>query len=102
MGNSKPFTCSCCGACCQQLDVFGKEYKWLDSGNGTCVYFDAKTNLCSVYEIRPLICRVDFGYSLYFSDISYDEYLRLTDIACKMLQKRLVDKLNGHTPKLSI
>ena len=102
MDSSKPFTCSCCGACCQQLEVFGEKYRWLDSGNGTCVYFDAKTNLCSVYEIRPLICRVDYGYSLYASKLPYDEYIRLTNIACNLLQKRFREKLKGVASKLPL
>ncbi len=102
MKNVEHFNCTCCGACCQQLEVFGQEYKWLDNGNGTCVYFDEKTNLCSVYEIRPLICRVDFGYSLYASKLSYDEYVRLTNIACNLLQKRFREKVKGNASEMML
>ena len=96
------FSCSHCGACCQQLELFGTKYKWLDKGNGICRYFDCKTSLCLIYNIRPLICRVDAGYYLYFSHISYEKYIKYTNIICKFLKKRLKEKFDGNASKFSI
>lgn len=30
-----------------------------DRGDGTCKYYDDDTKLCTIYEDRPLICRID-------------------------------------------
>lgn len=39
-----PFPCSKCGCCCELV---------------ACPQFDTETRLCSCYEYRPMICRVD-------------------------------------------
>lgn len=85
----KTFSCNKCGACCQQLKLFGPLYADLDSGNGVCKYYQAKTHECSIYEKRPLICRVEEGYTLYFSHVPHDEYIEKTMEACKKLQENL-------------
>ena len=71
-------------------------------GNGICRYFDYNTSLCLVYDIRPLICRIDVGYYLYFSHIPYSTYIKYTNIACEFLKNRLKEKLHGKTSKFSI
>lgn len=81
------FSCSCCGSCCRHIALFGQRYEWLRDASGMCRYFDAGRNLCSVYALRPLICRVREGYHTYFAHIPFAEYLRLTKIACALLQK---------------
>lgn len=50
------FKCDCCGACCRHLNLSAL-YAELDRGDGTCKYLSG--NLCSIYEKRPLLCRVD-------------------------------------------
>ena len=87
------FICSKCGACCQQLELFGPMYDHLDKGNGVCIYFDQSTKLCTIYEHRPLICRVEEGYNVYFSNISYCEYIKNTENACKKLQTSMRNKM---------
>ena len=55
------FLCSKCGACCK---VAGLLPGLPDRGDGACAYLDAN-DLCSIYEDRPLICRVsDFGKTI--------------------------------------
>ena len=80
------FECDKCGACCRHLSLFGKEYAWLNDGSGKCKYLDNKTSLCTIYEIRPIICRVDEGYYRHFNHISIEEYLKITENACKSLK----------------
>ncbi len=78
------FKCSQCGECCRHLDR-SELYRELDRGDGVCRYLSG--NLCSIYENRPLLCRIDESYDKYFSEIyTRDEYYRLNEQACKSLQ----------------
>lgn len=80
------FQCSKCGECCRNLDK-SPLYAELDSGNGVCRYL--KGNLCSIYEYRPLLCRIDESYEEFFKDsISKEEYYRLNYEACNILKNQ--------------
>ena len=59
------FHCDQCGKCCRVLNL-SELYADLDSGNGVCRYLDG--NLCSIYNDRPLICRIDECYEKFFKD----------------------------------
>lgn len=79
------FVCDKCGECCKNLDK-SPIYSELDRGNGSCKYLVG--NLCSIYDNRPLLCRVDESYEAFFKDIySIDEYYRLNYEACINLKK---------------
>lgn len=81
------FNCEMCGSCCRQL-YRNKSYETLDKGDGSCIYLDISTNLCSIYETRPLICRVDDFYDQnLLQTLSKEEYYQLNYLACKSLQK---------------
>lgn len=83
----RTFPCDKCGACCRHLTLFGKAYEWLvDGSTGMCRYFDAATNFCTIYPIRPPICNIEVGYYLYFSHISHDEFISQNQMACKILK----------------
>lgn len=78
------FKCSQCGECCRHLDR-SELYRDLDRGDGICRYLTG--NLCSIYETRPLLCRVDESYEAFFSEIyTRDEYYRLNEEACRILK----------------
>jgi Fe-S-cluster containining protein len=78
------FKCSQCGECCRHLDR-SELYRELDRGDGVCRYL--RGNLCSIYENRPLLCRIDESYDKFFSEIyTRDEYYRLNEQGCKILQ----------------
>ena len=80
------FICERCGICCRNLSK-SELYSDLDSGNGICKYFDTITNLCSIYENRPIKCNVDKLYKLYFQDkMSIDDYYQLNYKACNQLK----------------
>lgn len=80
------FVCDACGACCRNLDK-SSIYKELDRGDGVCKYL--KGNLCSIYAIRPLLCRVDESFEVYFKGtIEREEYYELNYQACQMLKAR--------------
>lgn len=79
------FVCDKCGICCRHLQN-SYLYKDLDRGDGVCKYLSG--TLCSIYEKRPLLCRVDECYKLFFSqDMSQEEYYRLNYEACDKLKK---------------
>ena len=74
------FKCDACGECCRHLNR-SEIYKDLDRGDGICRYLEG--NLCSIYDDRPLLCRVDDAYYEYFqNELSLDEYYRLNYQAC--------------------
>lgn len=80
------FKCDCCGECCRNLDK-SDLYSELDRGDGTCIYLDG--NKCSIYNKRPLLCRIDECYELYFKEqYSIEEYYELNYKICKKLQNR--------------
>lgn len=79
------FPCEKCGCCCRNLSK-SELYADLDRGDGVCRYLIG--NLCSIYETRPLKCRVDDCYDLFFASvIKRDEFYHLNKIECKKLQK---------------
>lgn len=79
------FFCDCCGECCRNLDK-SPVYAELDRGDGVCRYLNG--NLCSIYENRPLLCRVDECYETFFKDaMSMEEYYKLNYEVCKKLKE---------------
>ena len=86
---TRTFHCDKCGACCSQLKLFGSLYAFLDDGSGVCRYYDKETKLCTIYEHRPLQCRVEEGYHAYFADIPYEDYLKGVEEGCRKLRQSL-------------
>lgn len=81
------FHCTKCGACCRSVGT-NDIYKHLADDTGICRYYDPKSRLCTIYEERPLICRVDEGYIKWFKEVmSMEEYYELNYKACTELQK---------------
>ena len=79
------FYCDRCGACCRHLDL-SPLYRELDRGDGICKYLSG--NLCSIYENRPLLCRVDASYNAFFKDaMSRETYYKLNYVSCNELKK---------------
>jgi len=80
------FPCTKCGLCCKNLDK-SSVYSYLNRGDGTCVNFDSASNLCKIYEDRPLICRIDAYYEQILSaSMSRDEYIAANIQSCKDIQ----------------
>lgn len=81
------FQCDKCGMCCRNLDK-NELYKELDRGDGVCRHLTG--NLCSIYEQRPLLCRVDESYEkLFRGRMSLEEYYELNYSACGVLKKQI-------------
>lgn len=84
------FTCDKCGLCCQSLAGI-ELFQHLDRGDGVCKYFDPVTRLCSIYEERPLLCRVDESYDAIFSAyLSREEYNQMNYESCVRLKQHYI------------
>jgi len=80
------FACDKCGACCRHVDLTSLSVE-LNRGDGVCKYLEG--NLCSIYNTRPLICRVDESYETFFKDkMSRDEFYKLNYSECQKLKNR--------------
>ena len=78
------FHCEQCGGCCRHLKK-SPIYANLDRGDGVCRYLNG--NLCSIYENRPIFCRVDDCYELYFKDsMSQEEYEAFNYAICEKIK----------------
>lgn len=78
------FECDKCGKCCRHLDL-SPLFSDLDRGDGICKYLEG--NLCSIYEKRPLKCRVDDSYDILFKDsMTLTEFYRLNKEMCKIIK----------------
>lgn len=82
------FECDKCGECCRHLKGISI-YSELDRGDGICKYL--KGNLCSIYEDRPLFCRIDDCYEQFLKEeYTRDEFYRLNyEICYKLKNKKL-------------
>lgn len=81
------FQCDQCGECCRNLDK-APLYAELDRGDGECRYLCG--NQCSIYESRPVLCRVDMCYDLFFSKmLSRDEFYEMNYRVCLRFKKYL-------------
>ena len=79
------FKCDKCGACCRNLNM-SELYSDLDSGDGTCKYLVG--NLCSIYNERPLKCRIEESYYAFFSDeMSKEAFYQKNYEMCEQLKK---------------
>lgn len=84
MGIQLKFNCDKCGLCCKSL-AGNPIYKDLDRGDGICKFL--VDNLCSIYEDRPLLCRVDDAYNEYFKNsMTLEEYYKENYKICNILK----------------
>ena len=81
------FECDKCGECCRHLKGISI-YAELDRGDGICKYL--KGNLCSIYEDRPLFCRIGDCYEQFFKEkYTRDEFYKLNYEICKKLKEHI-------------
>ncbi|WP_318245179.1 YkgJ family cysteine cluster protein [Solibacillus faecavium] len=77
------FPCTECGACCSSINniEFLTEY----NRDGVCV--NLVNNRCTIYESRPLLCRVDAAFDEIFSkNMTREAYYLANALACNELQ----------------
>jgi uncharacterized protein len=81
---SNSFPCTSCGLCCRHISAI-KELQAFNRGDGVCQFLI--NNKCSIYDKRPLICRIDEMYEIAFSHLDKLEFYNLNYKACLELQK---------------
>lgn len=87
------FQCDKCGLCCRNIGRI-PQLREYDDGNGACKYL--QNNLCSIYEDRPEICRVDVMYDRYFREqYSKDEFYELNYEGCRELKRSILKNKHG-------
>ena len=79
--------CDKCGICCKNLKL-SDVYINLHNGDGICRYLDLETNLCTIYENRPILCNLIESYNKYFSEIyTEEEFYRSNFEVCEKLKR---------------
>ncbi len=80
------FHCDKCGLCCKTVSM-SEVYKDLDRGDGTCRFYNDETRLCNIYVERPLRCRIEECYPVFFADMmTKEEYYEMNYAACNILK----------------
>lgn len=83
--STQEFPCTACGKCCRHVNL-SNETAFLDRGDAICKFFNEDTNLCTIYNNRPLVCRVEDYYNKYLSDsYRWDEFVKINLIICEGL-----------------
>lgn len=91
MRDKTTFPCNQCGECCRHIDQI-PQLATFDLGNGICRYLQG--NLCSIYEIRPEICRVDIMYERYFKMLyTREEFYQMNIRGCQKLNPNYIEKV---------
>lgn len=80
------FPCTACGLCCQKVHL-SEQTAWLSRGDGVCKHYDEATRLCTIYENRPLVCRVADYYQAHLSDkIAWHDFVQINIAICQAFQ----------------
>lgn len=86
------FQCDKCGKCCRNVYKV-QQLKHLALSNGICKYLDQTTNLCKIYEQRPIHCNVDAYYKKYMKGkMSIEEFYVMNMECCKELKNKDTDE----------
>jgi Fe-S-cluster containining protein len=84
------FECDKCGQCCKNIGK-REELKEYDRGDGICKYLDLDSNLCKIYENRPLVCRVDLMYENFYKEFyTKQEFYELNYKVCEYLKEKKI------------
>jgi Fe-S-cluster containining protein len=81
------FPCTKCGICCKSLKSHNL-YEKMDRGDGVCIHFNELESLCSIYEDRPSICRIDDMYEQFFLEkMTKEDYFIVNAVLCYEAQE---------------
>ncbi len=79
------FPCTACGKCCKNVHL-SPQTDYLNRGDGTCRHFDDNTKLCSIYQDRPLVCRVEEYYEKHLADLyKWNDFVKINLAICDKL-----------------
>lgn len=81
--DEQKFPCTACGKCCRKVGN-SPQTQFLDRGDSVCRYFNEETNLCNIYDDRPIVCRVQDYYQQYLSDkIKWIDFVEINQAICQ-------------------
>lgn len=83
------YKCENCGACCRFWNPAKYDPTIVDK-NGNCKYLDLNTKKCTIYDNRPIFCRIEAWYHAnedINKNYSYEEFIRQQKIGCDILIK---------------
>ena len=85
------FLCSSCGACCRAAGKMnGKKYGLPIKEDGSCANLIG--NLCSIYNSRPDICRVDKFKNKSILQTKKQYFIEVTKICHKLIDNEGLDE----------
>lgn len=84
------FPCIACGLCCQALTE--ETLPSLYSGSNVCRHFDSERGLCSNYDDRPLICRVEDSWKRTYKSVMSEKEFYLMNLDCCMQLAKHADR----------
>lgn len=83
-----PFPCSSCGECCKNIGN-SSVLSNFDRGDGICKFLDRISNLCVIYENRPIFCKIETYYETYLEQkISWEKFVQMNIKICIKLQNK--------------
>lgn len=86
------FPCERCGSCCRRV---GEAFlaRQMAKPSGVCKYLDESSNLCTIYEDRPIFCRVDEFYEQNLSSIMpREDFYLMNKEVCKNFQRQRLEE----------
>lgn len=79
------FPCTACGQCCRNVHL-SPLTEYLSRGDGVCQYLDEQTNLCRIYNDRPLVCNTKDFFKVYLKhQITWASYIKQNLSICQIL-----------------
>ncbi|MEQ1667282.1 MAG: YkgJ family cysteine cluster protein [Sulfuriferula sp.] len=79
------FPCTKCGLCCRHVDR-SELTQALDDGDGVCMHLDRKADICTIYDSRPDLCRIDSAFQFFEQEMTLTEYYLANARVCNALQ----------------
>ncbi|MGL5251251.1 MAG: YkgJ family cysteine cluster protein [Enterovibrio sp.] len=79
------YPCTRCGLCCLKINRIPALANF-HNGDGICVYFRQNIG-CTIYDERPLVCRIDEGYQqLFKNQFSLADFYQKNADVCNSMQ----------------
>jgi Fe-S-cluster containining protein len=82
------YKCENCGQCCKNWNPAQHDISLVDE-NGVCKFLNQETNLCTIYDKRPIFCRTYEYYEQIVAksqNISLEYYLHQQRMGCDILR----------------
>ena len=81
-----PFPCNSCGQCCKRI-ANSEHLSQFDRGDGICKFLNISSNLCTIYDERPIFCRIEDYYEKYLKQkMSWEQFTQMNVDICVKFQ----------------